>query len=250
MPLPSRIAFSMVAKLSSVSTRSAAFLATSVPSFPIAIPTSAAFRDGASLIPSPVIATVFPFFFRASTILTLCSGETLANTRMPSTFLRNSSSGIASISPPVMHSLLSPAIPSSPAIARAVSTWSPVIITVSTCALQKLFTASAASGLGGSIIPTSPRNIRFFSSVRFPFCFIAMVSTRRACPAIPAAASFASRFARAEKGISFPCIKQLWHRSIISSEAPLMYATFSVPFRCTVVILFRSESKALSSIRG
>ena len=65
------MAFSMVAKLSSVSTRSAACFATSVPLFPMAIPTSAAFKDGASLTPSPVMATIFPRLLKALTIRTL-----------------------------------------------------------------------------------------------------------------------------------------------------------------------------------
>ena len=47
----------MVAKLSSVNVMSAAPLATSVP-LPIAQPMSAAFSAGASLTPSPVIATI------------------------------------------------------------------------------------------------------------------------------------------------------------------------------------------------
>ena len=48
----------MVAKLSSVSTMSAASLETSVPVIPIATPMSAVFKRGASFTPSPVIATV------------------------------------------------------------------------------------------------------------------------------------------------------------------------------------------------
>ena len=45
-------------------TISAACFATSVPLIPIAIPTSAAFKDGASLTPSPVIATIPSAFFQ------------------------------------------------------------------------------------------------------------------------------------------------------------------------------------------
>ena len=55
---PSSTAFWMVAKLSSVSTMSAAPLATSVPVMPMATPMSAALREGASLTPSPVIETI------------------------------------------------------------------------------------------------------------------------------------------------------------------------------------------------
>ena len=39
---------------------------------PTAIPMSAAFSAGASLTPSPVIATTFPFDWRARTMYSLC----------------------------------------------------------------------------------------------------------------------------------------------------------------------------------
>ena len=54
---PSSTAATIEAKLSSASTMSAASLETSVPVMPIATPMSAVFRAGASLTPSPVIAT-------------------------------------------------------------------------------------------------------------------------------------------------------------------------------------------------
>ena len=57
---PTSTAATMVAKLSSASTMSAAVLDTSVPAIPMAIPMSAVFKAGASLTPSPVIATVSP----------------------------------------------------------------------------------------------------------------------------------------------------------------------------------------------
>ncbi len=79
--LPSSMAFSIVAKLSSVSTMSAAPFATSVPVIPIATPISAVFREGASLTPSPVIETICPWDLKALTIITLFSGDTLAKTR-------------------------------------------------------------------------------------------------------------------------------------------------------------------------
>ena len=52
-------------------------IATSVP-VPIAIPTSLFANAGASLIPSPAIATTFPFFCSFSTSLSLSSGSILA----------------------------------------------------------------------------------------------------------------------------------------------------------------------------
>jgi hypothetical protein len=45
----------------------AAYLATSVPAIPIANPTSAFFKAGASFVPSPVTATTFPLSFKPVT---------------------------------------------------------------------------------------------------------------------------------------------------------------------------------------
>ena len=75
---PSRTADTMVAKLSSTRIMSDASLATSVPVIPIATPMSAALRAGASLTPSPVMATTCPSALSASTIRSLCSGATRA----------------------------------------------------------------------------------------------------------------------------------------------------------------------------
>ena len=55
---PSSTAATIVAKLSSASTMSAASFETSVPVMPMAMPMSAVFSAGASLTPSPVIATI------------------------------------------------------------------------------------------------------------------------------------------------------------------------------------------------
>ena len=75
---PSSTAATMEAKLSSASTMSAACFETSVPVIPIATPMSAILRAGASLTPSPVIATTAPCRWRAFTIRSLCSGLTRA----------------------------------------------------------------------------------------------------------------------------------------------------------------------------
>ena len=69
-----------VAKLSSVSTMVAASRATSVPHRPIATPMSARRSAGASLTPSPVIATTWPCARRASAMRSLASGELRAKT--------------------------------------------------------------------------------------------------------------------------------------------------------------------------
>ena len=68
----------MVEKLSSVKIILAASFATSLPVIPIATPISLCLRAGASLTPSPVIATTLPFLCQASTIRILCSGATRA----------------------------------------------------------------------------------------------------------------------------------------------------------------------------
>lgn len=69
--LPYLIAVIILPKLSSRSIIPAAYFATYVPAIPIAKPISAFFKAGASLVPSPVIATTFPNCLRpvASTYL-------------------------------------------------------------------------------------------------------------------------------------------------------------------------------------
>ncbi len=67
--LPSPTAATTEAKLSSARFMSPASLATSVPVMPMAMPILAAFKAGASLTPSPVMATTCPRLFRALTIL-------------------------------------------------------------------------------------------------------------------------------------------------------------------------------------
>ena len=71
---------------------------------------------------------------------------------------------MASSSTPVIASSPSLNIPSSFAIAEAVITWSPVIITGFIPAFLQTATACFASGLGGSIIPTRPIKIKSFSN--------------------------------------------------------------------------------------
>ncbi len=65
---PSSMAATMLAKLSSSSTMSAASRATSVPVRPMAMPMSALRRAGASFTPSPVTATMCFFACSALTM--------------------------------------------------------------------------------------------------------------------------------------------------------------------------------------
>jgi len=78
MTRPSRTASTIVAKLSSARIILAASFVTSVPVTPIAMPMSADFSAGASLTPSPVIATTLPSACSASTMRSLCAGATRA----------------------------------------------------------------------------------------------------------------------------------------------------------------------------
>ena len=77
---PSSTPVTIVEKLSSTNIQSATFLTTSVPVIPIPIPISAFCIAGASLTPSPVIATTNPFACNASTIRSLVLGLILAYT--------------------------------------------------------------------------------------------------------------------------------------------------------------------------
>jgi hypothetical protein len=80
MFLPHFIAVTIELKLSSNKIIPDAYLATYVPAIPIANPISAFLRAGASLVPSPVIATTFPSCFNPVAIKYLSSGDDLAKT--------------------------------------------------------------------------------------------------------------------------------------------------------------------------
>ncbi len=174
MVRPSRTARTMVAKLSSVRTMLAASFATSVPE-PIATPMSALRRAGASLTPSPVIATTCRRACSAVTIRSLCSGATRANTAMFGSAEASVASSIRSSSAPVTAS---PSRPRARAIAAAVARWSPVIIFTEIPALLQSSMASRASARGGSIIPTRPTNVRSVTSL-VSSCFGSKSAARR-----------------------------------------------------------------------
>ena len=156
----------MVAKLSSVRIMSAALLATSVPERPMAQPMSAAFRAGASLTPSPVMAATMPRLCQARTMRSLCSGDTRAYTENRSTSCSSSSWGMKSKSSPVRAVSPGRNMSSSRAMATAVILWSPVIITGRMPARWHRCTASRTSSRGGSIIPTRPEKVSSCSNVR------------------------------------------------------------------------------------
>jgi hypothetical protein len=81
---------------------------------------SARLMAGASLTPSPVMATTSSLACSASTMRILCSGETRANTAVSSITPRKSSSLILSKSFPVNNPLRRFVKPMASAMARAV----------------------------------------------------------------------------------------------------------------------------------
>lgn len=80
MFLPYLIAVMIELKLSSRRMISAAYFATSVPVMFMAKPISAFFKAGASLVPSPVIATTLPNCFKPTARMYLSLGEERAST--------------------------------------------------------------------------------------------------------------------------------------------------------------------------
>lgn len=154
-------------KLSSKISTSAAFLATWVPEIPMATPTFALRRAGASFVPSPVTATILFSFLRPSTSFSLCSGLLLARIFKCFTFWKNSS-GVKfcysfSNSAPSMHSpgVKSPGlvIPISSPTALAVILLSPVTMMTTTPAMLQFLIAYLLSGLRRSWIPASKRRV-------------------------------------------------------------------------------------------
>ena len=134
-------------------------MATSVP-LPIAKPTFAFFRAGASLTPSPVIPTIKSI---SSIILTkrdLSLGRALATTFKLLIFLFNSSSLISFSSLLVKTKSSFSNRPASLAIAQAVSLASPVIIIILIPALLIKFTPSLVSTRNSSLIATIPIKVR------------------------------------------------------------------------------------------
>jgi hypothetical protein len=97
MARPCAIAATPVAKLSSFSTMSAASRATWVPRCPMAMPMSAFLSAGASLTPSPVIATREPARWWMSIRSSFCAGSTRAKIGVSSSIRRGSSLGCPAV---------------------------------------------------------------------------------------------------------------------------------------------------------
>ena len=116
-----------------ISTTSAEEIATSVPA-PIAIPTSARASAGASLMPSPTIATLRPAACFSRTMRSLSCGRTSAMTSRT---------------------------PSSDAIAAAVFLLSPVKSVTSMFIFSSVCTAARLVGLSTSATANTPATLRF-----------------------------------------------------------------------------------------
>src|SRR5215208_174540 len=126
--LESRMARATPRTSPEISVRSAASIATSVP-VPMATPTSALARAGASLMPSPTIATTLPSTCSLRISFSLSSGTTSASTR---------------------------SMPSSPATDSAVRPLSPVSMTTSSPIRRSRSTASLDSSRTTSATATRP----------------------------------------------------------------------------------------------
>mmetsp|Transcript_31673 Transcript_31673/g.77667 ORF Transcript_31673/g.77667 Transcript_31673/m.77667 type:complete len:335 (+) Transcript_31673:1239-2243(+) len=178
---PHLTAMTMDAKLSSITMMSAAFCATCVPVCPMAKPTSARLSAGASLVPSPVTATVCGVvtreFWMPVTRVSLSRGEERASTRRWGQILSNSfwlivSSALTTRSlksiPVITQNSdalksSSVRIPHLRAIAAAVRGLSPVTIRTTMPAAWHVATASGTSARTGSSRPMSPISTRSFS---------------------------------------------------------------------------------------
>ena len=141
---------------------SALSMATSVPA-PIAIPTSAAASAGASLIPSPIIATLCPCAFNSLTFFSLSCGSTSATTSAIPSFCRTASA-VRRLSPVSMMTLtpiFSHALIASWEVALTVSDTPMMPKNLPSCATRSGVMPSSAMRFRPSAAPCG--NVIFFS---------------------------------------------------------------------------------------
>ena len=141
--------------------KSATSRATSVPEL-TATPMSASFNAGASLTPSPTMATISPRLCKAATIRSLSLGETRANTDTVLIRSARAESDRASMSLPSKTDDPCASRPIFLATATAVSRWSPVTIIVRMPARLVSRMDSTTSLLMGSSKATSPTRVKSF----------------------------------------------------------------------------------------
>lgn len=98
--------------------------------------------------------------------------------------------------------------------------------------------------------PAIPRNVSPLSSICAALGCMPIASTRSPAFVISASPRFACSLAAAENAAVLPLLHTYRHRSRISSGDPFVKEILPSNVSCSVVIRFRSESKAISSIRG
>ena len=146
-------------------------------------------------------------------------------------------------------------MPTRRAIASAVRGWSPVIITGRMPAVRHSSTASAASGRGGSIMPTMPISTSPVSARSEVSGSGTSSQTRTAKASVrrPSAAmrpETSSTWARSSGTVPDP-FDTCAQRSVSTSIAPFVNDTTLPPAQgWKVVISLRSESNGSSAIRG
>mmetsp|Transcript_7535 Transcript_7535/g.11806 ORF Transcript_7535/g.11806 Transcript_7535/m.11806 type:complete len:405 (-) Transcript_7535:11-1225(-) len=166
MERPSEMASTMELKLSSANTMSDASFATAVPVIPIAMPMSASLSAGASLTPSPVMATTWPFSLSSRTMSCLCLGSARLNTHPPGAMTSAvcCSRDMAPNSRPVKDLPSASAgeakMPMSEQMASAVNLLSPVMTMTRMPAVAHASMAPRTSGRGGSRRPARPTNVK------------------------------------------------------------------------------------------
>ncbi|MPM21685.1 hypothetical protein SDC9_68130 [bioreactor metagenome] len=127
------------------------------------MPTSDAFMAVASLIPSPIYPTTWPFSLRSDTMVAFCCGESFAKTFVTSTAFFSSSSDMRSTSEP--SSRLSTCKPTCLQMQRVTRSLSPVrIFTATPCSFSALIAAAVVS-FGGSRKARYPISTMSASSV-------------------------------------------------------------------------------------
>ena len=142
---------------------SLASFATAVPS-PIESPTCAAFKAGASLVPSPVTATTAPRCCNKRTRRCLSVGRARHMIFKSITRSKAVRSSIASKAGPEIQFLsvsVGCQIPICRPISFAVPGVSPVTIFTAMPACKQCFTAAGTSGRTGSEIATMPKKVKF-----------------------------------------------------------------------------------------
>ena len=201
-------------------------LATSVPE-PMAMPRSARARAGASLMPSPTIATRRPSAWRRSTSATFWSGNTSASTR---------------------------SIPTWRAIASAVRRLSPVRIAVSSPIRLSAATASRAWGFSVSAQATRPASA---PSTATSIAVLPSDSSAWSRPSSPAVSSprramsrrVPSRIFRPRQSASTPWPGMAWKESGRATSRPRSRAarTMASPSGCSEATSATAAQRSTSS---